>query len=188
MATIDIPIKKHVLCVKCNKLRDAHLSSTECNFPLFIPLTDCDACADAIAAQKSLTLRKLLIDGVKTGGHVHTHNGKPFAAGEFISGFVSGGSQRGNATPHALFRKGMEIGALADEKRELYGDSAAQYEAFLKLLYPDGIPLSSARDAGLMLRIFDKFKRIATRTDHDGENPWDDAAGYALIGAAGEKN
>jgi hypothetical protein len=101
----------------------------------------------------------------------------PMAVGGTIKGIGS----------RQLFLKSMEIGALAEEKRQLYGDSAAQYEAFLRLLWPNGVPLSSARDAGLMLRIFDKFMRIATSKKQDAENPWDDAAGYALIGAAGER-
>lgn len=82
-----------------------------------------------------------------------------------------------------IINKAVEIGELGERKNAAYGDSAAKYHDFLSLLWPKGVPPASYRDAGLALRVFDKLMRVATNNDPAGENPWDDAAGYALIGA-----
>lgn len=78
---------------------------------------------------------------------------------------------------------GQEIGELVEEKNEAYGDSFAVSGEFLKLLWPDGIPVEDYSDALALVRIFDKCKRIATRKDAFGESPYRDIAGYGLLGA-----
>ena len=77
---------------------------------------------------------------------------------------------------------GRDVGELVDEKNEVYGDSVGQSGEFLKLLWPDGIPVESYGDALTLVRIFDKCKRIATRKDAFGESPYQDIAGYGLLG------
>lgn len=77
-----------------------------------------------------------------------------------------------------------EIGALVNEKNKAYGNSFEQAEEFLKLLFPDGIPIESYSDMLCIVRIFDKLKRIATKKDAFGESPYRDLVGYGLLGAA----
>lgn len=76
----------------------------------------------------------------------------------------------------------VEIGRLVDRKNTAYGDSFAKGGAFLKLLYPDGIPIEKYSDSLCLVRIFDKMMRIATDRDALGESPYADIAGYALLG------
>ena len=75
-----------------------------------------------------------------------------------------------------------KIGKLVDEKNAAYGSSFDQAGDFLKLLYPDGIPVDSYTDMLCVVRIFDKLKRIATRKDAFGESPYGDIVGYGLLG------
>jgi len=77
---------------------------------------------------------------------------------------------------------GKQIGALVDEKNAAYGNSFGQVGDFLKILYPNGIPVDSYTDALCIVRMFDKLKRIATKKDAFGESPYRDIAGYALLG------
>lgn len=76
------------------------------------------------------------------------------------------------------------IGQLVEEKSRAYGDAVGATDVALRALWPDGIPPERYRDAALIIRCWDKFKRIATRKDAFGESPWDDVAGYGLRGAA----
>jgi hypothetical protein len=77
-----------------------------------------------------------------------------------------------------------EVGRLVTEKNAAYGDSAATSGAALELLFPSGVAPAQYRDALLLVRIWDKMKRIATRKDAFGESPYRDIAGYGLIGSA----
>lgn len=52
---------------------------------------------------------------------------------------------------------------------------------FVKLLWPNGVPPESFGDMLVLVRVFDKMKRIATDRDAFGEDPWRDIAGYALL-------
>lgn len=74
-----------------------------------------------------------------------------------------------------------EIGKLVDDKNQKYGDSFAKASAFLRLLYPDGVPPEKYDDMLTIVRMFDKLMRIATAKDAYGENPFADLAGYALL-------
>jgi len=75
-----------------------------------------------------------------------------------------------------------KIGKLVDNKNAAYGSSFDQAGDFLKLLYPNGIPVDSYTDMLCVVRIFDKLKRIATRKDAFGESPYGDIVGYGLLG------
>lgn len=74
-----------------------------------------------------------------------------------------------------------EIGELVETKNISYGNSFAQAGDFLRLLYPDGITVDKYGDALLLVRIFDKMKRIATDKDALGEDPYRDIAGYGIL-------
>lgn len=76
---------------------------------------------------------------------------------------------------------GIEIGEIVDKKNMAYGSAVEKTEAFLKLLYPEGIKPEQYRDALALVRDFDKSVRIATNNDPFGEDPWADKAGYGIL-------
>jgi hypothetical protein len=78
---------------------------------------------------------------------------------------------------------GAAIGELVELKAEAYGRSHAKCGLYLRLLWPNGIPPNRYTEAMLLARDFDKSMRIATDAAAFGESPWDDKAGYALLGA-----
>jgi len=85
---------------------------------------------------------------------------------------------------HGRFEKlGAQIGRLTDEKNAAYGSSVDTSVEAMKLLYPDGIKPEQYADVLLQARIWDKQMRIANRKDAFGENPYNDIAGYGLLGA-----
>jgi len=55
---------------------------------------------------------------------------------------------------------------------------------FLKLLWPNGVPVESYPDMLCLVRMFDKFKRIATDPTALGEDPYADLVGYSLLNLA----
>lgn len=77
------------------------------------------------------------------------------------------------------------VGDVVDRKNVQYGDAINDVEVFLKLLYPGGIPVERFRDVGLLVRMYDKMKRIASGNQGE-ENAWQDLCGYALLGLGGE--
>jgi hypothetical protein len=81
-------------------------------------------------------------------------------------------------------RMGLGITALCVEKNKAYGSSFEKTGDFLRLLYPDGLRPEQYGDALLLVRVFDKQMRIATRKDAFGESPFSDIAGYGILGAA----
>jgi hypothetical protein len=78
---------------------------------------------------------------------------------------------------------GTAIGELVDEKNAAYGNSVATSGQFLALLFPDGLQPVQYSHALLLVRIFDKLQRIATDADTLGESPYQDIAGYGILGA-----
>lgn len=85
---------------------------------------------------------------------------------------------------------GLRVGSLVDVKNKAYGAAFDDAGRFLSLLYPAGIQPNQYGDALALVRIFDKMKRIATDKDALGESPYQDIAGYGLLGlrrAEGEK-
>jgi len=79
-----------------------------------------------------------------------------------------------------------QIGNLVDQKNAAYGSSFDQAGDFLKLLYPDGIPVDSYTDALCIVRIFDKLKRLGNASNlpaNEGKiDAWKDIIGYGLLG------
>lgn len=76
---------------------------------------------------------------------------------------------------------GQAIGRLVDEKQRAYGRSFDKAGEILRILYPDRIRPDQYDDVLAMVRILDKFFRIATNKTALGENPWQDIAGYGLL-------
>jgi hypothetical protein len=75
-----------------------------------------------------------------------------------------------------------EIAKVVKKKNAAYGDSFGTSGAALKILYPNGIQPEQYGNALLLARIWDKLKRVATDNDPDGESPFVDIAGYAVLG------
>lgn len=80
-------------------------------------------------------------------------------------------------------QKAEEIGKLVAQKNEAYGSSFAQAHQILEVLYPAGIKPEQYSDALAVIRVIDKLFRIATKKDAFGESPWQDIAGYGILGA-----
>lgn len=79
---------------------------------------------------------------------------------------------------------GHEVCELVEQKNLAYGDSFAKCGEFLKLLYPDGISTAQYGNMLCLARIFDKMMRIASWANAFGENPYQDIAGYAILGVS----
>jgi len=77
---------------------------------------------------------------------------------------------------------GKNIGKLVDEKNAAYGSSFAEAHKILSVLYPNGIKPEQYTDALAIIRVIDKLFRIATSKDAFGESPWQDIAGYGILG------
>ena len=78
------------------------------------------------------------------------------------------------------------LGRLVESKQCQYGDSAGRAGQIMRVLYPEGIAPHRYDDALLVVRVLDKLSRIAQRgadgQDLGGESPWQDIAGYGLLG------
>jgi len=83
---------------------------------------------------------------------------------------------------------GEEIGKLVSEKNAAYGSSFAESHKILEVLYPNGIAPHQFTDALAIIRVIDKLFRIATNKDAFGESPWQDIAGYGILGMVKAKN
>jgi len=81
---------------------------------------------------------------------------------------------------------GATIGHLVEEKNEAYGSSFERSQEILKILYPEGVQPSQYKDMLAITRVVDKLFRIANKKDAFGENPWQDIAGYGILGTANE--
>jgi len=79
---------------------------------------------------------------------------------------------------------GEEIGKLVEEKNAAYGSSFAECHKILSVLYPEGIKPEQYTDALAIIRVIDKLFRIANNKDAFVESPWNDIAGYAILGVA----
>ena len=77
---------------------------------------------------------------------------------------------------------GVRIGELVKEKNHAYGDSFSRATEILEVLYPEGVKPHQFRDMLAVIRVIDKLFRLATRKDAFGESPWNDIAGYAVLG------
>ncbi len=75
----------------------------------------------------------------------------------------------------------IEVAETVKKKNAIYGNSFEKAGEVLKILYPHGIQLEQYQDVLTVVRILDKFFRIATDKDALGENPWEDICGYSLL-------
>ncbi len=82
---------------------------------------------------------------------------------------------------------GTKIGMLVKEKNAAYGDAFAQSGKILRVLYPDGVKPEQFEDMLGICRVLDKLFRIAWSKDAFGESPWQDVAGYGILGVARDK-
>jgi hypothetical protein len=121
-------------------------------------------------------------------GNKEWHDSCTYCRPGSCSGFHTPPTEdRKESSSRRFFHTGMEIGALVEEKNAAYGSSFAKAGDFLKLLYPDGMKPEQYQDALLLVRIFDKQMRIATKKDALGENPYRDIAGYGILGTTEER-
>jgi hypothetical protein len=77
----------------------------------------------------------------------------------------------------------LKIGQLVDKKQAAYGDSFNKVTSILKILFPDGVLSDKYDDILAIARILDKIFRIANQKEAFNESPYEDIAGYALLGA-----
>lgn len=85
---------------------------------------------------------------------------------------------------HSVYhKKALEIADLVVKKQKAYGRSFDKAGRILGILYPNGARPDQMNDVAVMVRILDKFSRIATDPDAFGEDPREDVLGYALLWA-----
>jgi hypothetical protein len=82
---------------------------------------------------------------------------------------------------------GNRIGELVKQKNMAYGDSFSRATDILEVLYPRGIEAHQYRDMLAVIRVIDKLFRLATRKHAFDESPWNDIAGYALLGIVADE-
>ena len=91
-----------------------------------------------------------------------------------------------------LERMATEIGSLCVRKEQEYGSAVYVTTEIMRALYPGGIRSHQMGDALLLVRIADKMCRIASRDedgdDKGGESPYEDIAGYGLLGARKDRD
>jgi len=78
-------------------------------------------------------------------------------------------------------KTGIEIGRLLQYKNSAYGDSFAKIPELLKIIYPYDIREEDYENVAIIVRVLDKINRIAANNDPQGETPWMDIAGYAML-------
>lgn len=74
-----------------------------------------------------------------------------------------------------------ELADLITAKNKAYGNSFSKCAEFLKLLFPDGVPVEKYGQMLTLVRVFDKQMRVAHQQGAFGEDPWRDIAGYGLL-------
>lgn len=85
-------------------------------------------------------------------------------------------------TKSPFIKIAQEIGELVTEKNEAYGSAFEKAGEILKVLFPNGIPVEKYTDVLIMVRMLDKFFRIANKKDAFGESPYKDITGYGILG------
>lgn len=79
------------------------------------------------------------------------------------------------------------VANLVVKKQAAYGRSFEKSGQILAILYPSGIRPDQMHDVSVMVRILDKFSRIATDPGAFGEDPRQDVLGYALLWSGSKK-
>lgn len=96
------------------------------------------------------------------------------------------GNAPSNFEPIVTFHSiATEIASTVETKNIQYGDAINATGEFLKLLYPNGIPTDKYNDIGVLARVYDKLKRIASGHKEDS---WEDICGYAILMIERNKN
>jgi hypothetical protein len=75
----------------------------------------------------------------------------------------------------------VKIAEITEQKSKAYGNAFHDTGKFLQFLYPDGVPIEKYGDMLILVRIWDKIRRIATAKDAFGESPYEDIIGYCLL-------
>ena len=83
---------------------------------------------------------------------------------------------------NSYVHEAINIAELITKKQVAYGDAFGQSKRVIEVLYPKGISPEQYQDALAVIRIIDKLFRIANKKFIFDENPWQDIAGYALLG------
>jgi hypothetical protein len=83
---------------------------------------------------------------------------------------------------------GREIGALVDKKNQAYGSSFNNSGEILRVLFPNGIKVEQYTDMLAVVRILDKLFRIANDKNAFNEDPWQDIAGYGILGTYNKRS
>ncbi len=86
-----------------------------------------------------------------------------------------------NSFHDEILAQSRDLGPFLVEKNKAYGDSARRVSRMLEVFFPNGIPTKSIEDAYYMIQILNKLSRAAEDNDPAGEDPWLDAAGYAML-------
>ena len=73
-----------------------------------------------------------------------------------------------------------EIATVVEQKNKEYGSSFDTCGEFLALLWPNGVPVERYTDMLQLVRMYDKFCRIATGAQNEDAHA--DLLGYALLG------
>ena len=77
----------------------------------------------------------------------------------------------------------QRLGDTVAKKNQQYGNSWGKSASIMMILYPNGIMPNRYHDSLLVVRILDKLCRIATNETGDIENPFEDIAGYGMLGS-----
>lgn len=83
---------------------------------------------------------------------------------------------------------GKEIGELVQDRNKNYGNSFQQSGEIMRILFPNGIPPEKYTVVLALVRIIDKIFRLATNPNYNGENCWQDMAGYCILMLGHERN
>lgn len=83
---------------------------------------------------------------------------------------------------------GKEIGELVQDRNKNYGNSFQQSGDIMRILFPNGIPPEKYTVVLALVRIIDKIFRLATNPNYNGENCWQDMAGYCILMLGHERN
>ena len=79
----------------------------------------------------------------------------------------------------SLQKIATNLGNLLEEKNKNYGSAVEEVPKLLTILFPNGVKPEQYSDLLLIVRVFDKIKRISTGAKEDS---WFDVAGYGILG------
>lgn len=80
--------------------------------------------------------------------------------------------------------KASQLASFLIEKNAQYGDATTKVANILSILYPNGIQPDQYMEVLVVVRMLDKFCRIATNHKDNKEDAWADLSGYSLLQVA----